>query len=193
MAAYAQNPDTGAYDAYGVMVFAIDGEATVNELAKPFEMKLPAISKHVKILERAGLITRGQRAQYRPCALDPCPRGGRAGAGVRRAHRYVEVTEPTRLVYTETMADERGNPISPESLGMPPQTPGTTEVTVVLDEPREHRPAMESIGEDRGAEKGSAPTHSEWRRVTSWASETCGYGDRSSVSAPTGPTSSTEP
>jgi DNA-binding transcriptional ArsR family regulator len=49
------------------------GDATVNELAKPFEMKLPAISKHLKVLERAGLITRGQRAQYRPCALDPRP------------------------------------------------------------------------------------------------------------------------
>jgi uncharacterized protein YndB with AHSA1/START domain len=48
--------------------------------------------------------------------------------------QHLEVIEPTRLVYTETMADERGNPISPESLGMPPQTPGTTEVTVVLDE-----------------------------------------------------------
>ena len=50
-----------------------DGEATVNELAEPFEMKLPAISKHLKVLERAGLITRGHRAQYRPCALDPRP------------------------------------------------------------------------------------------------------------------------
>jgi DNA-binding transcriptional ArsR family regulator len=49
------------------------GEATVNELAEPFEMKLPAISKHLKVLERAGLITRGHRAQYRPCALDPRP------------------------------------------------------------------------------------------------------------------------
>ena len=48
-------------------------EATVNELAEPFEMKLPAISKHLKVLERAGLITRGHRAQYRPCALDPRP------------------------------------------------------------------------------------------------------------------------
>jgi uncharacterized protein YndB with AHSA1/START domain len=46
---------------------------------------------------------------------------------------HVEVIEPTRLVYTETMADEHGTPISPESLGMPPKTPGTTEVTVVLD------------------------------------------------------------
>ena len=49
------------------------GAATVNELADPFEMKLPAISKHLKVLERAGLITRAHRAQYRPCALDPRP------------------------------------------------------------------------------------------------------------------------
>jgi DNA-binding transcriptional ArsR family regulator len=49
------------------------GEATVNELAEPFEMRLPAISKHLKVLERAGLITRAHRAQYRPCALDPRP------------------------------------------------------------------------------------------------------------------------
>ena len=49
------------------------GEATVNELAEPFEMKLPAISKHLKVLEHAGLITRAHRAQYRPCALNPRP------------------------------------------------------------------------------------------------------------------------
>src|SRR6202011_1324743 len=50
-----------------------EGEATVNELAAPFEMTLPAISKHIKVLERAGLVLRGQRAQYRPCALDAAP------------------------------------------------------------------------------------------------------------------------
>jgi DNA-binding transcriptional ArsR family regulator len=44
--------------------------ATVNELAEPFEMTLPAISKHIKVLERAGLVHRGRQAQYRPCALD---------------------------------------------------------------------------------------------------------------------------
>lgn len=49
------------------------GEATVNELAEPFEMSLPAISKHIKVLERAGLITQGQKAQYRPCTLDVTP------------------------------------------------------------------------------------------------------------------------
>jgi DNA-binding transcriptional ArsR family regulator len=50
-----------------------DGAATVNELAEPFELTLPAISKHLKVLERAGLVTRSQRAQYRPCALDAAP------------------------------------------------------------------------------------------------------------------------
>src|SRR5438309_6384017 len=50
-----------------------EGEATVNELAEPFDMTLPAVSKHIKVLERAGLVTRGQRAQYRPCALDAAP------------------------------------------------------------------------------------------------------------------------
>src|SRR5713101_8252997 len=49
------------------------GAATVNELAEPFEMTLPAISKHIKVLERAGLVIRAQRAQYRPCALDAAP------------------------------------------------------------------------------------------------------------------------
>jgi DNA-binding transcriptional ArsR family regulator len=49
------------------------GEATVNELAEPFDMSLPAISKHIKVLERAGLIVQGQKAQYRPCAIDATP------------------------------------------------------------------------------------------------------------------------
>ncbi len=50
-----------------------EGAATVNELAAPFELSLPAISKHLKVLERAGLIVRGRRAQYRPCALAGAP------------------------------------------------------------------------------------------------------------------------
>lgn len=49
------------------------GEATVNELAQPFAMSLPAVSKHLKVLERAGLISRGREAQWRPCRLDPGP------------------------------------------------------------------------------------------------------------------------
>jgi DNA-binding transcriptional ArsR family regulator len=49
------------------------GEASVTELAKPFDVSLPAISKHLKVLERAGLIARGREAQWRPCRLDAEP------------------------------------------------------------------------------------------------------------------------
>lgn len=49
------------------------GEASVTELAMPFEMTLPAISKHLKVLERAGLIQRGREAQWRPCRLQAAP------------------------------------------------------------------------------------------------------------------------
>jgi len=47
------------------------GETSVTELAEPFRMSLPAVSKHLKVLERAGLIARGREAQWRPCRLDP--------------------------------------------------------------------------------------------------------------------------
>jgi DNA-binding transcriptional ArsR family regulator len=49
------------------------GPASVNELAKPFDLGLPAISKHLKVLEHAGLIRRSRHAQFRPCELDPAP------------------------------------------------------------------------------------------------------------------------
>ena len=49
------------------------GEATVTELAAPFDVSLPAISKHLKVLERAGLIERGREAQWRPCRLQAQP------------------------------------------------------------------------------------------------------------------------
>src|SRR5579864_6175805 len=51
----------------------VSGEASVTELAKPFEMSMPAISKHLKVLERAGLIARGREAQWRPCRLQAGP------------------------------------------------------------------------------------------------------------------------
>jgi len=50
-----------------------EGEATVNELAAPFDMSLQAVSKHLKVLEHAGLISRGQQAQYRPCRFEAEP------------------------------------------------------------------------------------------------------------------------
>jgi len=47
------------------------GEASVTELAEPFDMSFPAVSKHLKVLERAGLIARGRHAQWRPCRIEP--------------------------------------------------------------------------------------------------------------------------
>ncbi|HEX7828205.1 MAG TPA: metalloregulator ArsR/SmtB family transcription factor [Thermoanaerobaculia bacterium] len=49
------------------------GEATVTELCEPFDMSMPAISKHLKVLERAGLIARGREAQWRPCRIEGAP------------------------------------------------------------------------------------------------------------------------
>lgn len=49
------------------------GETSVTELAKPFEMTLPAITKHLKVLQRAGLITQGRQAQWRPCRIEAAP------------------------------------------------------------------------------------------------------------------------
>lgn len=49
------------------------GEATVGELAEPFQLKLPTVSRHLKVLQRAGLVTQGRRAQWRPCRLELAP------------------------------------------------------------------------------------------------------------------------
>ena len=53
-----------------ILARLISGEASVTELAEPFEMSLPAISKHLKVLEHAGLIARGREAQWRPCRIE---------------------------------------------------------------------------------------------------------------------------
>jgi DNA-binding transcriptional ArsR family regulator len=63
------------------------GEATVTELAAPFDMSLPGISKHLKVLQRAGLIEQGRQAQWRPCRLQPAPlRGVADWVGQYRRH-----------------------------------------------------------------------------------------------------------
>lgn len=53
-----------------ILARLLRGESSVSELAEPFAMSMPAISKHLKVLERAGLVTRGREAQWRPCRLD---------------------------------------------------------------------------------------------------------------------------
>jgi DNA-binding transcriptional ArsR family regulator len=54
-----------------ILAHLANGEASVNDLAAPFDLTLPAISKHIKVLENAGLVTRGRRAQFRPCTIHP--------------------------------------------------------------------------------------------------------------------------
>ncbi len=56
-----------------ILARLVEGEAPVGELAKPFDMTLPAVSKHLKVLERAGLVERSRHAQWRPCRLSPEP------------------------------------------------------------------------------------------------------------------------
>ena len=66
-----------------------DGEASVTELGEPFEMTLPAVSKHLKVLQRAGLIERGRARQYRPCRLR-AERLAQANAWIERYRRFWE-------------------------------------------------------------------------------------------------------
>ena len=56
-----------------ILARLVTGECSVTELAEPFEMSLPAVSKHLQVLERAGLIARGREAQWRPCRLEAGP------------------------------------------------------------------------------------------------------------------------
>jgi DNA-binding transcriptional ArsR family regulator len=57
----------------GILAQLSKGESSVTELAAPYDMSMPAISKHLKVLERAGLIARGREAQWRPCRLEAAP------------------------------------------------------------------------------------------------------------------------
>lgn len=61
-----------------ILAHLMSGEATVSELAEPFDISMPAISKHLKVLERAGLISRSREAQRRPCRIEPEPLKGAA-------------------------------------------------------------------------------------------------------------------
>ena len=83
-----------------------DGEATVNELAEPFSMSLQAVSKHLKVLERAGLITRGRAAQLRPSRLQ--------GAALKDAadwlERYRRFWEATRQAGVDGLLRAHGRP-----------------------------------------------------------------------------------
>jgi DNA-binding transcriptional ArsR family regulator len=80
------------------------GEATVGELAKPHAMSLPSISRHLKVLERAGLVVKGRAAQWRPCRLEPAPLA-EADAWMAPYRTFFE-SRVARLA--EQLAHERG-------------------------------------------------------------------------------------
>lgn len=104
-----------------------EGEATVGELAAPFPMSLPAISQHLKVLEQAGLVTKGRQRQWRPCRLDPAPLKG-ASDWLDRYRRHWEqsfdrLDEYLREVQREVQRGEGRDvePAGPESGGGDPR------------------------------------------------------------------------
>ena len=98
-----------------ILAQLVQGEATVNELAQPFSVSLQAVSKHLKVLERAGLISRGRDAQWRPCRLELAPlegvsewieryRGGMAETGLSRLDQEIQKIKRSQKG-RETMAE----------------------------------------------------------------------------------------
>ena len=95
------------------------GDATVNELAEPFEMTLPGISKHLKVLEECGLISRTRRAQFRPCHLEREPLD--AAARWIESNRRIWAQRFGKLEAPSTPA--ASTPRSASARPMPPATP----------------------------------------------------------------------
>ncbi len=81
------------------------GETSVTELARPFEMTLPGISKHLKVLEHAGLITRGREAQWRPCKLNAGPMKGIAN-WVEDYRRFYDASFDRLAEYLKEIQDQ---------------------------------------------------------------------------------------
>lgn len=90
------------------------GEATVKELAEPFDISAPAVTKHLKVLQRAGLIKQGRRAQWRPCRLDAAPLREVAD-WVERYRRFWNGSFDRLDTYLQTLQDG-------EKQGAPPQS-----------------------------------------------------------------------
>ena len=86
------------------------GEASVMELAEPFEMSQPAISKHLKVLERAGLVSRGRDAQRRPCRLEAAPLRGIHEWTERYREFWEETFEALDAVLEDLKKSERKQP-----------------------------------------------------------------------------------
>ena len=83
------------------------GEATVNELAEPFDLKLATVSKHLKVLQRAGLVRQGRKAQWRPCHLEAAPLKDAADWVERYLRIYAERFERLDAYLAQLQAKEK--------------------------------------------------------------------------------------
>ena len=96
----------------GILAQLAQGEATVGELAEPYDMSLAAVSKHLKVLEKAGLISRGKEAQWRPCRLEAEPLRELAG-WVENYRRFWDQSLDRLENYLEAL--QRGEPGAPKN------------------------------------------------------------------------------
>src|SRR6187455_491497 len=92
-----------------ILARLVTGDCSVTELAEPFEMSMPAVSKHLRVLERAGLIARGREAQWRPCRIEAAPL--KAVADWTEQYRQIWETrfDNLELYLQELQAQERKN------------------------------------------------------------------------------------
>ncbi len=129
------------------------GEASVNELAEPFDMSLPAISKHLKVLENAGLVTRSQRAQYRPCNLNPAPLIEVASWAER--HREIWEARFDRMdSYLQELQDAGAAGPSTESANQSAnRSAGNSDSKNSKSNKTEHTATTEKSNEDRDVDK----------------------------------------
>src|SRR5215204_5570831 len=85
------------------------GECSVTELAEPFDMSMPAVSKHLRVLERAGLIARGREAQWRPCRIEPAPLKEVAAWAERYRHIWEQRLDQLASYRQEMKAKEKNH------------------------------------------------------------------------------------
>jgi DNA-binding transcriptional ArsR family regulator len=102
-----------------ILVRLAQGEATVNELARPFDLRLPTVSKHLKVLERAGLVSKSRKAQWRPCRLEATRLREVAEWAERFRASWEERFEQMDQLFAELHAKEHGDGSEPEGGNQP--------------------------------------------------------------------------
>jgi DNA-binding transcriptional ArsR family regulator len=96
-----------------ILARLVTGECSVTELAEPFDMSLPAVSKHLRVLERAGLIARGRAAQWRPCRLEAAPLKAVADWAERYRHLWEQRLDRLDTYLQELQAKEKNHARKP--------------------------------------------------------------------------------